>query len=50
MGLIVHRSIHQPASGRRLLEHRRSHEVLHDSERRIMQKRRTITDRRKPIS
>lgn len=47
MVYILHRKLNQPRSGRRLLQLRRSHERLHDPDRRGGEERRVLVDRRK---
>jgi hypothetical protein len=49
MTYILHRKISQPSSGRRLLELRRTHDELHESDRRDGEERRTLADRRRSI-
>ena len=44
---IQHRKLNQPKSGRRILAIRRTHEELHDPDRRGGKERRIIPDRRK---
>jgi hypothetical protein len=48
MTYILHRNIHQPKSGRRILEFRRSHKELHVPDRRE-EERRILGERRESL-